>query len=164
MWAYFCWLQKSWVCRLILNTMPSCPALTPMLHSTIGLNAGSAERPPLHQWKASRGGCLHFKEKTFSKFANTFNNNHMWCLFIIWWHLTTLRWTHVTMDIMWLIWSDLNDYFTIHKANRSRSNFFFFLPDFYQIWGGVIWLTPEKKTSNIYCPYMLGTNRAIPRS
>ena len=62
MWAYFCWLQISWVCRLILKTMPSCPELTPTLHSTIGLTAGSAERTPLHQWKASRGGHLHFKE------------------------------------------------------------------------------------------------------
>ena len=35
----------------------------------------------------------------------------------------------------------LNDYFTTHKANRSRSNGF--LHDVYQIWD-VIWLTPEK--------------------
>ena len=55
-----------------------------------------------------------------------------------------------------------NDYFATHKANRSRSNGF--LPGVYQIWDEVIWLTPEKRTSNIYCPYMLGTNRAIPRS
>ena len=77
MWAYFCWLQKSWVCCLILKTMPSCPGLTPKLHSTIGLTPGSVEHPPLHQWKASRGGHLHFKEKTFSKSVNTFDNNHM---------------------------------------------------------------------------------------
>ena len=107
MWAYFCWLQKSWVCRLILKTMPSCPGLTPTLHSTIGLTAGSVECSPLHQWKASHGGHLHFKKKTFSKFANTFNDNHMWWLFFIWWHLTTLKWTGatlctLTMDIMWL--------------------------------------------------------------
>ena len=36
---------------------------------------------PLHQWKASHGGHLHFKEKTFSKSENTFNNNHMGFLF-----------------------------------------------------------------------------------
>ena len=36
---------------------------------------------PLHQWKASHGGHLYFKEKTFSKSENTFNNNHMGCLF-----------------------------------------------------------------------------------
>ena len=36
---------------------------------------------PLHQWKASHGGHLHFKEKTFSKSENTFNSNHMGCLF-----------------------------------------------------------------------------------
>ncbi|CAI9164931.1 unnamed protein product [Rangifer tarandus platyrhynchus] len=52
--------------------MPSCPRLTPMLHSTIGLTAGSADHSPLHQWKASHGGYLHFKEKTFSKSVNTF--------------------------------------------------------------------------------------------
>ena len=39
------------------------------------VTAGSAERSPLHQWKASHGGHLHFEEKTFSKPANTFNNN-----------------------------------------------------------------------------------------
>ena len=116
MWAYFCWLQKSWVCRLILKTMPSCPGLTPMLHSTIGLTAGSAEHSPLHQWKMSHGGHLHFKERAFSKSANTFNN-HMWCLFLNWWHLRTLRWTDVTMDIMWLfilILTWFNDYFALH--------------------------------------------------
>ena len=109
MWAYFCWLQKSWVCCLILKTMSSCPGLTPMLHSTIGLTSGSVERSPIHQWKASRGGHLHFKEKTFSKSVNTFD---------IWWHLPTLKWTGatlctLTMDIMWLLISILtcfNDY------------------------------------------------------
>ena len=35
-----------------------------------------------------------------------------------------------------------NDYFTTHKANRSGSNGF--LPDVYQIWDEVTWLTPEK--------------------
>ena len=32
---------------------------------------------PLHQWKASHGGHLHFKENTFSKCVNTFDNNHI---------------------------------------------------------------------------------------
>ena len=117
MWVFFCWLQKSWVCCWILKTKSSCPGLTPMLHSTIGLTAGSVERSPLHQWKASRGGHPHFKEKTFSKSVNTFDNNHMRCLFI-WWHLPTLKWTGatlctLTMDIMWLLISILtcfNDY------------------------------------------------------
>ena len=108
MWVYFYWLQKSWVCRWILKTMSSCPGLTPMLHSTIGLTAGSVEHSPLHQWKASGGGHPHFKEKTFSKSVNTFDNNHMRCLFFIWWHLPTLKWTGatlctLTMDIMWLL-------------------------------------------------------------
>ena len=35
-----------------------------------------------------------------------------------------------------------NDYFATHKANRSGSNAF--LPDVYQIWDEVIWLTPQK--------------------
>ena len=94
---YVSLLQKSWVCCLIIKTMPSCPGLTPTLHSTIGLIAGSAELSPLHQWKASRGGHLHFKEKSFSKSANTFNNNSMWCLFLNWLHQTTLRWTGATL-------------------------------------------------------------------
>ena len=93
MWAYFCWLQISWVCRLILKTMHSYPGLTPTLHSTIGLTAGSVEHSPLHQWMASHGGHLHFKEKTFSKSANTFDNNHKWCLFLNWWHLTIWLYT-----------------------------------------------------------------------
>ena len=94
---------------LILKTMSSCPGLTPMLHSTIGLTAGSAECSPLHQWKASCGGHLHFKERTFSKSANAFyNDNHMWCLFLIWWYLTILRRTGATLcaltvDIMSLL-------------------------------------------------------------
>ena len=144
MWAYFCWLQISWVCRLTLKTMPSYPGLTPTLHSTIGLTVGSVEHSPLRQWKASRGGHLHFKKKTFAKCVNTFNNNYMRCLRFIWWHLSTLKWTGatlctLTMDIMW---PRSNDYFATHKTNRSRSNGF--LPDVYQIWDEVIWLTPEK--------------------
>ena len=38
--------------------------------------------------------------------------------------------------------SHFNDYFATRKANRSGSNAF--LPDVYQIWNEVIWLTPEK--------------------
>ena len=38
--------------------------------------------------------------------------------------------------------SRFNDYFATQKANRSRSNAF--LPDDYQIWDEIIWLTPEK--------------------
>ena len=98
--------------------MSSCPGLTLMLHSTISLTAGSAERSPIRQWKASLGGHPHFQEKTFSKSVNTFDNNHMRRLFFIWWHLPTLKWTGatlftLTMDIMWLLISILtcfNDY------------------------------------------------------
>ena len=39
--------------------------------------------------------------------------------------------------------SQFNDYFATRKANRSGSNAF--LPDVYQIWNEVIWLTPEKR-------------------
>ena len=35
-----------------------------------------------------------------------------------------------------------NEYFATYEANWSRSNGF--LPDLYQIWDDVIWLTPEK--------------------
>ena len=134
-----------------LKTMPSCPGLTPMLHSTIGLTAISAECYPRHQSKASLDGHLHFKENTFSKSANTFNNNRMWCLFLNWWHLTTLRWTGTTLctltvDITWPLVLIIHclSLITIllHKVNESRSNGF--LPDVYQILDGVIWLTPEK--------------------
>ena len=129
MWAYFCWLQISWVCRLILKTMPSCPGLTPILHSTIGLTAGYAECSLIPQWKASHGGHRHSKEKTFSKTVKTFSNNDIQWLFFVWWHLTTLRWTGripcTLPDIMWLL------------IFRS-------LPDICQIWAEVIWLTPAK--------------------
>ena len=65
--------------------------LTPTQHFTISLTAGSVEYSPLHQWKASHGGQCHFKEKTFFKSENTLNINRMWCLFLNWLHLTTLR-------------------------------------------------------------------------
>ena len=38
--------------------------------------------------------------------------------------------------------SRFNDYFATHKVNGSRSRGF--LPDVYQIWDEIIWLTPEK--------------------
>ena len=60
----------------------------------------SAFQPP-HQLKASHGGFLPFKEKTFFNSENIFRKNNIWCLFLIWWHLTVLRWTDVTMDILW---------------------------------------------------------------
>ena len=75
------------------------------------LTAASLDHSLLHPWKASHGRHLHFKERTFSKSASSFNNR-MWCLFLNWWHLTTLRWTDVTMDIMWLF--ILIDYFALH--------------------------------------------------
>ena len=79
---------------------------------------------PRHQLKALCGGFLCFKERTFFSSGNTFtNNNHVWHLFLIWWHLTILRWTGITyctltMDIMWLNFDNVltwfNDYFALH--------------------------------------------------
>ena len=169
MWAYFCWLRKSWVCHLILKTMPSCPGLTPMQHFTISLIAGSVGCSPLHQWKASCGGHLHFKEKTFSKSANTFDNNHMRCLFFIWWHLTTLKWTSctLTMDIMWLLILIIHCLglmtIVLHITQMGLDLMVFFTWCLSNMgWGYMA--NSWKRTSSIYCPYMLGTNRAIPKS
>ena len=137
MWACFCWLRKSWVCCLTLKTRPSCPGLTSMPHSTIGLIVESAKQS-LCQWKASCGGHLHFRERTFSKSVTTHaNNNHMWCLFLIWWHLTILKWTGatlctLTMDIMWLLiliiyFLGLMTILLHKKVNGSRSVAFYLM-------------------------------------
>ena len=108
MWACFCWHQKFWVCRLILKT-----TFLSWAHSYAAFHNWSkwwvcrALSP--HQWKVSQGGNLHFRERTFSQSATIFNNNnHMWCLSLIWWHLTILIWIGVTLctwttDIMWLL-------------------------------------------------------------
>ena len=151
MWAYFCWLQKSWVCRLILKTMPSCPGLTPTLHSTTGLTAGSAECSPLHHerllWWTSPlpekdflQVCKYLPQQSYVMpllhLITSTNPKMDWC--------TTLYFNYghnVTFNFDYTL-SQFNDYFTTHKANRSRSNGF--LPDVYQIWDEVIWLTPEK--------------------
>ena len=66
----------------------------PLLRCISQSTAGPVECSPLHQWMASHCGHLHFKERTFSKSVNTFDNNHMWCLFLIWWYLTILRVGH----------------------------------------------------------------------
>ena len=58
--------------------------------------------------------------------------------------------------------SRFDDCFTIHKANRSRSNGFFTWCLLNMGWGYMA--NSWKRTSNIYCPYMLGKNRAIPKS
>ena len=79
MWAYFCWIQRSWVWHLNLKTTPSCPGLIPTPHSTIDLIAGSAEHSP-PQLKTSHGGFLRFKERTFFNSVMTSNNSKMnWC-------------------------------------------------------------------------------------
>ena len=83
-WAYsytaFHTRSNCWFCRVLLSSL----------------------------WKAFHGGHLHFKERTFSKSANTFDNNPIWCLFLVWWHLTILKWTGeilgtLTEDITWLL-------------------------------------------------------------
>ena len=67
----------------------------------------------------------------------TSNNPKMdWC------NTLCLNYGHnVTFNFDYTL-SWFNDYFTTHKANGSRSNGF--LPDLYQIWDEIIWLTPEK--------------------
>ena len=67
----------------------------------------------------------------------TSNNPRMdWCntLYLNYGHNLTFNFDYTL--------SQFNDYFASHKTNRSRSDVF--LPDFYQIWDEVIWLTPEK--------------------
>ena len=156
MWACFCWLQKYWVCHLTLNTMPSSPRLVPMPHSTIGLIAESVECSPLHPWKASHGGHLHFKEMTFSKSVNTFDsNNHMWCLFLIWWHLIILKWTGVTLGTLTMRIIDIEPWLIIrclglmivllHLRRQMGLSPVIFSLNVYQTWDEVIWLTPEKE-------------------
>ena len=131
--------------------MPSCPGLTPMEHFTISLTAGSVEHSPPHQWKFSHGGNLHFKEILSPNLqilsttiicdvpssSETYNNPKMdWC--------NTLYFTdgyNVTFNYDYTL-SQFNEYFATYKANRFRPNGF--LPDVYQIWDEVIWLTPEK--------------------
>ena len=106
---------------------------------------------PHPQWKASHGGHLHCRERTFFKSVTTFtNNHHMWCFFLIWSHLIILKWTDVTLCTLTghiitynfdytLSW--FNDYFAAHKKINGFDGF---LPNVYQIWDEVIWLTPEK--------------------
>ena len=67
----------------------------------------------------------------------TSNNPRMdWCntLYLNYGHNVTFNFDYTL--------SQFNDYFAAHKTNRSRSDSF--LPDVYQIWDEVIWLTPEK--------------------
>ena len=133
MWAYFCWLQRSWVCRLILKTMPSCPGLTPMLHSTIGLTAGSAQHSPLFitgrlpvvDISASRkrlSPSLQIQQSYVMPFVHlmTSNNPKMdWCntLYFNFGHNVTFKFDYTL--------SRFNDYFAAHKTNRSRSDGFY---------------------------------------
>ena len=150
---------------MILKTMPSCPGLTPTLHST------TVECSPLHDerllWWTSPlpekdflQVCKYLRQQSYVMpllhLMTSTNPKMDWC--------TTLYFNYghnVTFNFDYTL-SQFNEYFATHKANRSGSNGF--LLDFYQIWDEVIWLTPGKRTSSIYCPYMLGKNRAIPKS
>ena len=64
---------------------------------------------PLHQLKASQGGFLHFKERTFLNSVMTSNNPKVdWCNYG---HNVTLNFDYI------LTW--FNGYFTAHKKFRS---------------------------------------------
>ena len=120
-----------------LNTMPLCPGLIPILHSTICLIAGSAEHFSPHQLKSSHGGFLYFKERTFFNSVMTSNKPKM-----DWYNILCLNYGHnVTFNFDYTLpW--FNDYFAAHKkVNGSISGAF--LPGVYQIWDEVIWLTPK---------------------
>ena len=98
-------------------------------HSTICLSPGSMECSPLHQWKTSCGTHLHFRESTFSKFVTTFdNNNHMWCLLLIWWHLTILQGSGATpctfssVQSLSRVWLFATPRTAAHQASLSITN------------------------------------------
>ena len=120
MWAYFCWLQKSWVCLLILKTMPSCPGLTPMLHFIIGLTAGSVEHSPLHHERLPAADISTSRKRLSPSLQ--IPSTAIICDVFIWWHLSTLKWAGatrctLTLDIMWLlilILTCFNDYVALH--------------------------------------------------
>ena len=109
-----------------------------MLHSTIDVIAGSAEHSPPHQLKASHDGFLCFKERTFFNSVMTSNTLKMdWCniLYHNYRHNVTFNFDYT------LSW--FNGYFAaVKKVKGSRSGGF--LPDVYQIWDEVIWLTPKE--------------------
>ena len=67
-----------------------------------------------------------------------------------WWMLYFNYRHNLTFNFDYTL-SRFNDYFVIHKANRSGSNVF--LTDVYQIWDEIIWLTPEKRLLLLLPPY-----------
>ena len=99
----------------------------------------SAFQPP-HRLKASHGGFLCFKGRTFFNSANLMtSSNHK----MDWNNTSYLNYGHnVTFHFDYILtW--FNDYFAAYKkVNGSRSDGF--QPDVYQIWDEVIWLTLEK--------------------
>ena len=122
-----------------------------MLHSTIGLTAGSAERSPLHHERLL-WWTTPLQEKDFLQVSEylrqqsyvmpllklmTSNNPKMdWCniLYFNYGYNVTFNFDYT------LSW--FNDYFaTQKKVNGSRCGGF--LLDIYQIWDEVISLTPE---------------------
>ena len=121
-----------------------------MQHFTVSLTAGSVEHSPPHQWKASHSGHLHFKEilsracKHFQqqsyvmpllhlKTSNNPKMNRCNMLYLNYGYNVTFNFDYT------LSW--FNDEFATYKGKRSSPNGF--LPDVYQMWNEVIWLTPE---------------------
>ena len=87
----------------------------------------------------------------------TFTNPKMdWCntLYFNYGHNVTFNFDYTL--------SRFNDYFATYEVNRSRSNGFFTWRLSNMRWGYMA--NPWKRTLNIYCLYMLGTNRAVPKS
>ena len=94
---------------MTLKTTPFCPGLIPMPHSTIDIISGSAEHYPPHQLKASHGGFLHFKERTFFNSEMTSHDPKM-----DWYNILYLNYGHnVTFNFDYVLtW--FNDYFALH--------------------------------------------------
>ena len=128
-YAAFHNLSNCWVCRALLSSsVEGFPWWTAPLQGNY-----------FHQV------CKYLWQQSYMMpFLNlmTSNNPKMdWCntLCFNYGHKVTFNFDYT------LSW--FNDYFTTHKVNGSRSGGF--LPDIYQIWDELIWLTPEKRTSNI---------------
>ena len=116
--------------------MPSCLGLTPMLHSTIGLTAGSVEHSPLHQWKASHGGHFRFKERTFFHVCKYLRQQQSYVMPLL--HLMTSN--NPKMD-----WCNTLYFNYGRNVTFSFDYTFSWLNDYFEIWDKVIWLTPEKE-------------------
>ena len=88
--------------------------------------------------RLSHGGFLHFKERTFLNSVMTSNNPK-----VDWYSILYLNYGHnVTFNFDYVL-TLFNDCFAAHKkVNGSIPGGF--LPNVYQLWDEVIWLTHEK--------------------